>query len=182
LTLTRAHSCRYAFCRDGVDGLGHLSSFHNASDPDRALAPILFTDFVGSTKRLAEVGDSAWRDLLDSHEVIVRTVIGQHRGHLVKTTGAGILAIFDGPGRAIRCAIALRDALRPLGLEVRAGLHTGEIEIRGSDIAGIAATRSPVSEPLPRLDAFLSPPPIARCRSRRGRGASGLAVMRVRVV
>jgi class 3 adenylate cyclase len=84
------------------------------------------------------VGDSAWRNLLDSHDVIARTVVEQHSGRLVRTTGDGILATFDGPGRAIRCATTLRDALRPLGVEIRAGLHTGEIEIRGNDIAGIA--------------------------------------------
>jgi len=84
------------------------------------------------------LGDRAWRNLLDSHDVIARTVVEQHGGRLIKTTGDGILATFDGPGRAIRCATALRDALRPLGVEVRAGLHTGEVEIRGNDIAGIA--------------------------------------------
>jgi class 3 adenylate cyclase len=84
------------------------------------------------------VGDRAWRNLLDSHDVIARTLVEQHSGRLIKTTGDGILATFDGPGRAIRCAIALREALRPLGIEIRAGLHTGEVEIRGSDIAGIA--------------------------------------------
>lgn len=115
-----------------------LSSFRGSSESDRALAAILFTDFVGSTKRLSELGDSAWRDLLDSHDVIARTVVERHRGRLVKTTGDGILATFDGPGRAIRCATALRDALRPLGLEIRAGLHTGEVEVRGDDVAGIA--------------------------------------------
>ena len=81
---------------------------------------------------------SAWRNLLDSHDVIARTVVEQHSGRLIKTTGDGILATFDGPGRAIRCALALRDALRPLGLEIHAGLHTGEVELRGEDIAGIA--------------------------------------------
>jgi len=74
---------------------------------------------------------------LESHDVVPRTVVEQHRGQLVKTTGDGILATFDGPGRAIRCAMALGDALRPLGLEIRAGLHTGEVEVRGTDIAGI---------------------------------------------
>jgi class 3 adenylate cyclase len=114
-----------------------LGSLHPAVEADRALAAILFTDFVDSTKRLAALGDRAWRDLLDSHDVLARTVVEQHRGQLVRSTGDGILATFDGPGRAIRCAVALNDALRPLGLEIRAGLHTGEIEIRGPDIAGI---------------------------------------------
>jgi class 3 adenylate cyclase len=114
-----------------------LASLHAAVEADRALAAILFTDFVDSTKRLAALGDRAWRDLLDSHDVLARTVVEQHRGRLVRTTGDGILATFDGPGRAIRCAVALNDVLRPLGLEIRAGLHTGEIELRGTDIAGI---------------------------------------------
>jgi len=98
----------------------------------------LFTDFVGSTKHLSALGDSAWRDLLDSHDVIARTAVEQHGGRLVRTTGDGILATFDGPGRAIRCARALGDALQPLGVEIRAGLHTGEVENRGSGIDGIA--------------------------------------------
>ncbi len=115
-----------------------LAGLHGPSESDRALAAILFTDFVGSTKQLSALGDQAWRNLLDSHDVIARTVVEQHSGRLVRTTGDGILATFDGPGRAIRCATALRDALRPLGVEIRAGLHTGEIEVRGSDIAGIA--------------------------------------------
>jgi class 3 adenylate cyclase len=115
-----------------------LRGLHGATESDRALAAILFTDFVGSTKQLSALGDRAWRNLLDSHDVIARTIVEQHSGRLIKTTGDGILATFDGPGRAIRCAIALRDALRPLGLEIRAGLHTGEIELRGQDIAGIA--------------------------------------------
>jgi class 3 adenylate cyclase len=120
----------------GIDEF--LLGLHGATESDRALAAILFTDFVGSTKHLSALGDHAWRNLLDSHDVIARTVVEQHSGRLIKTTGDGILATFDGPGRAIRCAIALRDALRPLGLEIRAGLHTGEVEIRGTDIAGIA--------------------------------------------
>jgi class 3 adenylate cyclase/alpha-beta hydrolase superfamily lysophospholipase len=123
-------------------GLQHVEMFlrglHGPSESDRALAAILFTDFVRSTERLSALGDHAWRNLLDSHDVIARTVVEQHSGRLIKTTGDGVLATFDGAGRAIRCAIALRDALRPLGLEIRAGLHTGEVEVRGTDIAGIA--------------------------------------------
>jgi class 3 adenylate cyclase len=115
-----------------------LTDLVEPSHADRALAAILFTDFVGSTEHLSTVGDQAWRNLLDSHDVVARTVIEQHAGNLLKTTGDGILATFDGPGRAIRCATALGDALRPLGIEIRAGLHTGEVETRGSDIAGIA--------------------------------------------
>ena len=126
-------------------GLEHIEEFlhglHGPSESDRALAAILFTDMVGSTEQLSAAGDRAWRNLLDSHDVVARTVVEQHRGRLVRTTvttGDGILATFDGPGRAIRCALALADALRPLGIQIRAGLHTGEVENREDDIAGIA--------------------------------------------
>jgi class 3 adenylate cyclase len=108
------------------------------TESDWSLAAILFTDFVGSTKQLSALGDRAWRNLLDSHDVIARTAVEQHGGHLVRATGDGILATLDGPGRAIRCALAIGDSLQPLGVEIRAGLHTGEVENRGSDIAGIA--------------------------------------------
>jgi class 3 adenylate cyclase len=118
-----------------------LHGLHGATESDRALAAILFTDMVGSTQQLSDAGDRAWRNLLDSHDVVARTVVEQHGGRLVRTTvttGDGILATFDGPGRAIRCALALADALRPLGIQIRAGLHTGEVENREDDIAGIA--------------------------------------------
>jgi class 3 adenylate cyclase len=132
----------HLFNEPAEPGLQHVNEFlrglHEPSDSDRALAAILFTDFVGSTKHLSALGDRAWSNLLDSHDAIARTVVEQHTGRLVKTTGDGILATFDGPGRAIRCSIALRDSLRPLGVEIRAGLHAGEVEIRGDDIAGIA--------------------------------------------
>jgi class 3 adenylate cyclase len=132
----------HLFMEPAAPGLQHIEEFlrglHGPSESDRALTAILFTDFVGSTKHLSALGDHAWRNLLDSHDVIARTVVEQHSGRVVKTTGDGILATFDGPGRAIRSATALRDALRPLGLEIRAGLHAGEVEIRGTDIAGIA--------------------------------------------
>jgi class 3 adenylate cyclase len=107
-------------------------------DADRALAAVLFTDIVDSTRQAAELGDRRWRNLLDSHDVVARSLIDRHRGRLVKLTGDGVLASFDGPGRAIRCAFALADALEPLGIEIRAGIHTGEIELRGDDIGGIA--------------------------------------------
>jgi class 3 adenylate cyclase len=118
-----------------------LAELHGPSESDRALTTILFTDMVGSTQHLSAVGDQAWRNLLDSHDVVARTVVDQHGGRVVRTTvttGDGILATFDGPGRAIRCALALADALRPLGVQIRAGLHTGEVENRANDIAGIA--------------------------------------------
>jgi class 3 adenylate cyclase len=116
-----------------------LSGLGRTIEPDRALAAILYTDIVGSTERLSAMGDREWRNLLDTHDAVARTMVEQHRGKIVKTTGDGILATFDGPGRAILCALALRDAVQPLGLDIRAGLHTGEVEMRGTDIAGIAA-------------------------------------------
>jgi class 3 adenylate cyclase len=105
---------------------------------DRVLVTVLFTDIVGSTERAREVGDRRWRELLDAHDRLARELVHREGGRLVKTTGDGILAIFDGPGQAIRCAAALREELRPLGLEIRAGLHTGEVERRGGDVGGIA--------------------------------------------
>jgi class 3 adenylate cyclase len=107
-------------------------------DSDRVLATVLFTDIVDSTRRASEMGDQAWHQLLDEHDRTARRVVAQHRGHLVKTTGDGIVATFDGPGRAIRCALAFEAATTRLGLAVRAGLHTGEIEPRDRDIGGIA--------------------------------------------
>jgi class 3 adenylate cyclase len=115
-----------------------LASLTRDVEPDRALSAVLFTDIVESTARAAALGDRAWRNLLETHHAVGRTLVEQHRGRIVNTTGDGMLATFDGPGRAIRCALALREALRPLGLDIRAGLHTGEVEVVGADIAGIA--------------------------------------------
>jgi class 3 adenylate cyclase/pimeloyl-ACP methyl ester carboxylesterase len=105
---------------------------------DRVLATVLFTDIVDSTCRAAEIGDRDWHALLDAHDAIVRVQLNRFRGREVNTSGDGFLAMFDGPQRAIRCAMAIRDAVQALGIEVRAGLHTGECEIRGEDIGGIA--------------------------------------------
>ena len=105
---------------------------------DRVLATVLFTDIIGSTKRAVDLGDRRWRALLDEHDTLTRKEIERFRGRLVQSTGDGLLATFDGPARAIRCALALIDAVRPLGIEVRTGLHTGEIERRGEDVSGIA--------------------------------------------
>jgi class 3 adenylate cyclase len=105
---------------------------------DRVLATVLFTDIVGSTERAAELGDRRWLDVLDSHDETVRRQLERFRGREVTTGGDSFLATFDGPGRAILCACAIRDAVRALGIEVRAGLHTGEIELRGADVAGVA--------------------------------------------
>jgi class 3 adenylate cyclase len=107
-------------------------------DDNRVLATVMFTDVVGSTVQLAEQGDERWRALLDSHDTVVRGEIERFRGRAVNAMGDGFVATFDGPGRALRCAGAIRDALDQLGLRVRIGLHTGEIELRGDDIGGIA--------------------------------------------
>jgi class 3 adenylate cyclase len=109
-----------------------------AAELERVLATVLFTDIVDSTRSAAEMGDRRWRRLLDSHDQLAQQLVGKHRGNLVKSTGDGILATFDGPGRAVRCALAFGSAAQQIGLPLRAGLHTGEIEIRGSDIGGIA--------------------------------------------
>jgi pimeloyl-ACP methyl ester carboxylesterase len=110
---------------------------HAEPEPDRQLLTVLFTDIVDSTKRGAELGDRRWRELLEGHDAAVRDQLGRHRGREVKTTGDGFLATFDGPARGIECAQAIGGATAALGLEVRAGLHTGECEVRGDDIAGI---------------------------------------------
>jgi class 3 adenylate cyclase len=104
---------------------------------DRVLATVLFTDIVDSTRRAAEIGDRNWHALLDAHDAVVRSQLARFRGREVNTSGDGFLAMFDGPQRAIRCAMAIRDAVQALGIEVRAGLHTGECEVRGDDIGGI---------------------------------------------
>ena len=99
---------------------------------------VLFTDIVGSTAKAAALGDQRWRDLLDNHHATIRRNLARFRGHEVKTTGDGFLATFDGPARRVRCACAIADEIRPLGIEIRAGFHTGECEIIGDDVGGIA--------------------------------------------
>jgi class 3 adenylate cyclase len=108
------------------------------AEPDRVLATVLFTDIVGSTHQAAQLGDRRWRDLLDAHHAVVRKHLELYRGDEVNTAGDGFLASFDGTARAIRCACAVRNEVRSLGIEIRAGLHTGEVERRGTDLAGIA--------------------------------------------
>ena len=115
---------------------GHREAL--SGDIERVLATVLFTDIVDSTRSAADLGDKKWRQLLDSHDQLANEVIEKHRGTLIKSTGDGILATFDGPGRAVRCALALGTASKQIGLPLRAGLHTGEIELRGRDIGGIA--------------------------------------------
>ena len=107
-------------------------------EPDRVLATLLFSDIVDSTRRAAELGDRRWHRLLVDHQEVVRQQLGRFRGREVKTTGDGFLATFDGPARAIRAADAIRAGLAELGLEVRVGLHTGEVELLGDDVGGIA--------------------------------------------
>jgi class 3 adenylate cyclase len=115
-----------------------LTGVRPAAEVDRVLATVLFTDIVGSTERAAALGDRAWRALLDTHNGIVRTQLSRYRGREVKTAGDGFLATFDGPARAIRCAASIRDEVRALGIELRAGLHTGECELVGDDVGGLA--------------------------------------------
>jgi len=105
---------------------------------DRVLATVMFTDIVDSTRRAAEAGDRRWRELLERHDELTRRQLDRFRGREVKTLGDGFLATFDGPARAIECACAIRDGVNPLGLEVRAGLHTGECELAGDDVRGMA--------------------------------------------
>jgi class 3 adenylate cyclase len=115
-----------------------LTGSRHAHQPERVLATVLFADIVGSTERAAALGDRPWRELLEAFYAKVREVLQQYRGREISTSGDGFLAAFDGPARAVRCAGAIRDTVRSLGLEVRCGLHTGECERVGNDLAGIA--------------------------------------------
>jgi len=135
----------HGFAVGDVDALlGDVEEFitgHRDGSSDgleRVLATVLFTDIVDSTRSAAAKGDHAWRRLLDSHDQLAIQLVERHRGTLIKSTGDGILATFDGPGRAVRCALALGAASKQIGLPLRAGLHTGEIEMRGRDVGGIA--------------------------------------------
>jgi class 3 adenylate cyclase len=104
----------------------------------RLLATVLFTDIVGSTERAQATGDRRWRELLDAHDEAARRLVAREGGRRIKSTGDGVLAVFDGPGRAIRCAVALRKELEGLGIEIRAGIHTGELDVTDDDVGGIA--------------------------------------------
>ena len=115
-----------------------LTGARQERPPDRVLATVMFTDIVDSTKKAGELGDRRWREVLERHDELVRQELRRHQGREVKTTGDGFLATFDGPARAIRCAMGINEAVRTLGIEIRAGLHTGECEIRGDDVAGMA--------------------------------------------
>jgi len=109
-----------------------------APEVNRVLATVLFTDVVGSTDKACEVGDACWTEALEKHNTTIRAFLAQYRGTEVKTTGDGFLATLDGPSRAVMCAQAICEAVQPLGLEIRAGCHTGEIELMGSDVGGVA--------------------------------------------
>jgi class 3 adenylate cyclase len=109
-----------------------------APEIDRMLATVVFTDIVGSTETAAQLGDKRWGELLDNHHRVVRHALARFRGREIDTAGDGFLATFDGPARAIRFALAAADGVRPLGLELRAGVHTGEIELAGDDVRGLA--------------------------------------------
>ena len=132
----------YPFVKPTSQILAEIETFITGAalraDTDRALTTILYTDMVASTEWAATLGDRRWRNVVETHLTVSQTIIDQHRGRLVRTTGDGVLATFDGPGRAIRCALALKGAIRTLGIEIRAGLHTGEVEVMGDDVGGIA--------------------------------------------
>ncbi len=115
-----------------------LTGSHHRPDPTRMLATILFTDIVGSTDQATHLGDRRWTEILDSHHQVVRQQLDKFRGREIDTAGDGFFATFDGPARAIGCACAIRDAVRSMGLEIRAGVHTGEVELAGDKVTGIA--------------------------------------------
>jgi class 3 adenylate cyclase len=115
-----------------------VTGARTGSDPDRALATVLFTDIVDSTNRAAEIGDRRWRDVLDRHNSLVRTEVERFGGRQVATTGDGIFAAFDAPRNAVRCALTVSDAVKQLDIQIRAGVHTGEVEVRGEDLGGLA--------------------------------------------
>ena len=124
------------------DLVPHMAAFVESlrveqADFDRVLATVLFTDVVDSTVQAAALGDAGWRDVRTRHDQIVRSQIARYRGREVKTMGDGFLATFDGPARGVRCATAIAAAVRPLGIEIRAGLHTGEVTVEGDDVAGL---------------------------------------------
>lgn len=117
--------------------LDDMQGFVGAGPGERVLATVLFSDIVGSTDRAVDLGDAAWRRLLDRHDTITEEQVTRFGGRVVKTTGDGVLATFDGPSRAVACARALHEATSSIGLPIRAGLHTGEVERRGKDLGGI---------------------------------------------
>lgn len=123
---------------DAIVKFSHANIERESLEADRKLSTALFTDIVGSTEKLFSVGDEAWRRVLDEHDAIAGHLVASYKGRIVKNTGDGILAIFDGPVRALQCALDLIDALNKINLPIRAGLHVGEVVTRGQDITGIA--------------------------------------------
>jgi class 3 adenylate cyclase len=121
--------------------VGEMNAFVTGTpvevEPERVLATVLFTDIVGSTDRVVSLGDAQWRDLLDRHDATVRSNLARYKGREIDTAGDGFFATFDGPARALRCACSIRDDVQRLGLDVRIGVHTGEVEVRGDNYAGI---------------------------------------------
>jgi class 3 adenylate cyclase len=115
-----------------------LTGERTVADDTRVLATVMFTDIVGSTEHATRLGDARWRDLLEQHDLFTRRQLARFRGREVKRTGDGVVAVFDGPARALRCATSLAAGIRRLGLEVRVGVHSGECEMRGDDVAGVA--------------------------------------------
>jgi len=134
----------FNFWTNGTDGvLDAMQRFltkvrREEAELERVLATVLFTDIVGSTQKATQLGDSGWRALLNRHHALVRGLLARYRGREVDVAGDGFLATFDGPARAVRCARAIADAVKPLEIEIRAGVHTGEIELAGDDVRGIA--------------------------------------------
>ena len=128
---------------EGIDAVADeieefVTGARTGADPDRALSTVVFTDIVDSTTVAAELGDRRWRDILDRHNALLRREVERFGGRQVATTGDGIFAAFDGPRNAVRCAIAATEAVAPLGIRIRAGVHTGEVEVRGADLGGLA--------------------------------------------
>jgi class 3 adenylate cyclase len=115
-----------------------VTGIRSLPERDRVLATVMFTDIVDSTAHLAAMGDARWRAVLDQHDALVDRALERYRGRKVNPSGDGLLATFDGPARAVRCACAIRDGVEAFGIEVRAGVHTGEVELRGDDVAGVA--------------------------------------------
>jgi class 3 adenylate cyclase len=132
----------YPWAEGRSEIIGEVQEFLTGVRPqpelDRVLATVLFTDIVDSTKTASEMGDARWRDTLESHQRVVRETLSRYGGREIKTTGDGFLATFDGPARGIRCARQMMDALAAIGVRIRAGLHTGECEVIGDDIGGVA--------------------------------------------
>jgi class 3 adenylate cyclase len=130
------------FLGDTATALNEIERLLHAPDTsevdDRALTTVLFTDIVASTEHVAQSGDRRWREVLDRHDTLVEQLVVEHRGRVIKSLGDGTLATFDGPTRALRCARAIVDAAERENISVRAGLHTGEVELRPNDVAGIA--------------------------------------------